>query len=231
MLGRICLPTTRSMNILENKYTLASNRDKKITLSLPFPTLPFVMNLALKMHTFRAVCLYLFYSSVLCDPWHTKISHVYDLKQKKVREECRQSTGGQQKIIHENLCCGVRIMWENEDENMFIRDKKLNVHNNHYKSDIFIKYYYAWYLTVLSHFRRYIHDRLTIQEFVGLGEYIKIQAEVNLIHSLLKSAGLHNTTQFFVVPTICQPLAVIQSQDTSFSVYPLGALVTRTHFI
>lgn len=65
-------------------------------------------------------------------------------------------------------------MWENEDENMFIRDKKLNVHNNHYKSDIFIKYYYAWFLTVLSHFRRHVYDRLIIQEFVGLDEYIKI---------------------------------------------------------
>lgn len=108
--------------------------------------------------------------------------------------------------------------------------KKLNVHNNHYKSDIFIKYYYAWYLTVLSHFRRYIHDRLIIQEFFGLGEYIKIQAEVNLIHSLLKSAGLHNTTQFFVVPTICQPLAMIQSQ-IHLSLFILQGHVSQEHIL
>lgn len=62
---------------------------------LALPNSPVYQALSIKhICRFRAVCLYPFRYSVLDGTWHTKIPHVYNLKQNKVREECRKSTGG-----------------------------------------------------------------------------------------------------------------------------------------
>lgn len=105
--------------------------------------------------------------------------------------------------------------------------KELNVHNDHYKSDI-----YKILLCLVS------HCTITLQKTcswlinnLGFWGARWIYKNLGRSKSHTQFVKFSRSTQHYSIGHDMPTVSHMQSQVTSFSVFPLGALVTRTHVL